>query len=431
MNQKTRAIVKNIPWSWVSLEIPKYLSKLSNLGPVNGSTTNLIKNRMIQGLLSNKIIYLPTGSGKTMVAAMIAAYMKKINPKKKVFFICDRIPLVFQQATYLRNQISASTVGEFCSEHKIYKQSELNYDIFVMTAGYLLNLLGNNTLHMEDCCCLIIDEIHHASSGGHAFNKIVEKYCKNLDVAMKPRIIGLTASPSSASASMDDMRKTIISLCQLIEGTISMPLVYKADFETIIIRPAITFHEIEPDVGAKLFMANVFEHIRGFVKIISPELSTKFSQSNLHNLKSFLNNSLVRPNTKSKEFSVIRFLQKLLNSLEILSILGLNETVAFIHTCVAYEKNHNPNAWSTEERCLLLQLDEFAMRFSGDSGKIKVLCNLLNDNRDENSRVIVFVRQRKTCRLLCDYLLRLGNDAIDNFWRPCVFVGHAGNLALT
>ncbi len=357
---------------------------------------------------------------------MIIAYMKKINPKKKVFFVCDRIPLVFQQASYLRNQC-ALTVGEFCSEHKIYKQSELNYDVLVMTAGYLLNLLANNTVYMEECCCLVIDEIHHASNGGHAFNKVVDKYCRNLDADMRPRIIGLTASPSSASVSECDMRKTIGSLANLIDGTICMPVIYRADFERIVIRPTITFHEIEPDEKAKLFSKRLLDYIRMFLISISPELSSKFNDNNLNNLKSFINNSLSRPNTKSKEFTVIRFLQKLLNSLEILSILGLNQSVKFIHACIDYERLHNKNEWSHADHCLLVQLDEFTMGFTGDSDKIKTLCQILDNDKDENSRVIVFVRQRKTTRFLCDYLSSLGNEAIDKFWRPCVFVGHAGN----
>ena len=142
----------------------------------------------VKASLSNSIVYLPTGSGKTMVAAMVISLMKQLNPQKKIFFITDRVPLVFQQASYLRHQCDLS-VGEFCSENKTLFESQLSCDIYVLTAGFLVNKLLLKKLYLEDCSCLVIDEIHHAKNES-LYSKIIENFHKNIDDKYKSRIVG-------------------------------------------------------------------------------------------------------------------------------------------------------------------------------------------------------------------------------------------------
>jgi hypothetical protein len=139
-------------------------------------------------LINNSVIYLPTGAGKTLIAAMLTVYMKKINPEKKIFFVSDRIPLVFQQASYLRFQTGLS-VGEFCGENKQLMSSQLNNEIFVLTADFLINKLVSQEMHLEECSCLIIDEIHHAS-GEHSFSRLIKEFYKPLDPEYRPRLVG-------------------------------------------------------------------------------------------------------------------------------------------------------------------------------------------------------------------------------------------------
>ncbi len=98
------------------------------------------------------------GAGKTLIAAMLSVHMKEINPDKKIIFITDRIPLVFQQALYLREQTSL-TVGEFCGQNKELSESQYDLDVLVFTADFLINKLHNKSLHIADCCCLIIGNI--------------------------------------------------------------------------------------------------------------------------------------------------------------------------------------------------------------------------------------------------------------------------------
>jgi hypothetical protein len=143
----------------------------------------------VSAVFGNTIVYMPTGAGKTMVAAMLAACFNRFNPKKKVFFVCDRVPLVFQQASYLRYQTGLS-VGEFCGEMHDKADSQLNADLMVFTCDFLINLLLAKRLYLEDCSCLIFDEIHHAMPG-HSFTKLLENYYYKMEKReLRPRILG-------------------------------------------------------------------------------------------------------------------------------------------------------------------------------------------------------------------------------------------------
>ena len=214
----------------------------------------------VASLVANTVCYLPTGSGKTMVAAMVAAFMHKTNPKKKIFFVCDRIPLVFQQvrclyikiikinflsifilinkASYLRAQ-TGLTVGEFCGENRDLFKSQLDSDILVFTADFLINKLFAKTLFIQDCSCLIIDEIHHANRD-HSFSRLIQDFYYTAAQINRPKLLGLTASPSS-ELKEDAIYNQLTILSALIDGRVYMPRVYLEDFNRIIIRPQIRF----------------------------------------------------------------------------------------------------------------------------------------------------------------------------------------------
>ena len=133
---------------------------------------------------------------------------------------------------------------------------------------------------------------------------------------------------------------------------------------------------------------------------------------------------------KSKEqrkFVMLSFLQKLINSLEILSIMGVSSATNYIHACITKEReNNNKNkSWHSADMEKLIQFEKSICGYEGKSNKIEFLLKYISDESkfDKNSRIIIFVRARKTARYLCDFLRE--DKKIKETWNPCIFVGHA------
>ena len=380
------------------------------------------------GLLENSIIYLPTGSGKTMVAAMCVAYMKKLNPNKKIFFVCDRIPLVFQQGYYLEQQCSLS-VGKFCSESKESTASELKSDILVFTADFLINLLSNKTLYLGDCCLLVIDEIHHAHNS-HSFTKLIQLFCDPLESEVKPRIIGLTASPSIKSA--NTILDGVNYLCNLINGRIYLPVQYQADFENSVYRPDMEYCIAnDKSYNDSLFLELINDRVLSFFKSLNPITDkVKFENRYESFLKGFLDYKISEANV-SKDLKILvvaKFLQKILNALEILNVLGSKFSVKFLIECIQQEEKNNKKSkiLNEYEIGILQSLKSDIKKFQDESDKLKKLIHYLKKTESRNeksSRILVFVKRRKTARLLCECLK--SDPTIKKIWNPMEFVGHA------
>ena len=370
-------------------------------------------------LVENTIIYLPTGSGKTLVAAMCSAYMKIINPNKKIIFVCDKIPLVFQQGFYLERQCNLS-VGKFCSESK--NSSEINHDILVFTADFLMNLLLNKTLYLGNCCLLIIDEIHHARDN-HSFSKLIEMFYNPLDPDIKPRIVGMTASPS-------EMEDGVNYLCKLISGRIYLPLHYQNDFENSIYRPKMDYCITgDKSYEENRFLELIKMHVSPFLQILNPLKYLQFEPRYEGALKDFLNSKITEANINKnqKNLLVSNLLLKILNSIEILAVLGVKFASKHLNECIEVEEKNNKKSkvLNSNEMDLLNELKLNIKGFREISDKLNKLTRLLNQTPGEanTSRIIVFVRRRKTARLLCDYLRN--DPEIKKNWNPLVFVGHA------
>ena len=160
----------------------------------------------------NRVVYLPTGMGKTLVGASVLSHMLRLNPTRQVVFIVDRVLLVVQQSAYLRDQLNAGDgletgagngrrrrvlVAGLCGEkrkleHDMPSGSEREHDVIVVTAGCYLNLLLTKSLRWEDVSCVVLDEAHHCGKL-HPFNELVKQFYHG--TAHKPALIGLTASP--------------------------------------------------------------------------------------------------------------------------------------------------------------------------------------------------------------------------------------------
>ena len=181
-----------------------------------------------KAMKTNAVCFLPTGTGKTLVAALVIARMLKLNPSRQVVFLVDRVLLVLQQSDYLRKELSHLRVsdegspnsfngtrpiriGAVCGEMRKLEGNARIYeqDVLIITADCYRNHLNNGTLRFDDVSLIVLDEAHHCNKD-HPYNVIIRDFYLREDdlLGHRPKVLGLTASPAG-ELSLDKTTKRL------------------------------------------------------------------------------------------------------------------------------------------------------------------------------------------------------------------------------
>lgn len=167
-----------------------------------------LKNNMIQkreyqesivktALKGNTLCVLPTGLGKTAIAAMVAAERVDIG---KVLFLAPTKPLVEQHKKTFEKFFKLGLEFDIATGKVQRKKRELIYkkaDVIFSTPQTIKNDLLKNIISLKDFSLLIVDEAHRCVKK-YAYTFVAKKY---IEQALNPLILALTASPGS------DMRR--------------------------------------------------------------------------------------------------------------------------------------------------------------------------------------------------------------------------------
>ncbi|RDW70802.1 3'-5' DNA helicase [Aspergillus mulundensis] len=165
--------------------------------------TNLGKTRDYQfniaqkGLFHNLLVALPTGLGKTFIAATIMLNWLRWTKDAQVIFVAPTKPLVSQQisaclqiAGIPRSQTTMLT-GE--APPGIRAEEWKTKRVFFMTPQTLTNDLKSGIADPKRIVLLVVDEAHRAT-GGYAYVEVV-KFLRRFNQSF--RILALTATPGS------------------------------------------------------------------------------------------------------------------------------------------------------------------------------------------------------------------------------------------
>nr|QIC49958.1 putative Fanconi anemia group M protein [Actinia equina] len=169
-----------------------------------------------KSLFMNTLVTLPTGLGKTFIAAVLMYNYYRWYPQGKVIFMAPTKPLVAQQieACYNIMGIPESDTAQMTGNMAPNKREVMwkNKRVFFLTPQVLQNDLSRGSCCPEGVVLLVFDEAHKAL-GNHAYCQVVREisnYTRNF------RVLALSATPGDdVKAVQQVMTNLLISHMEL------------------------------------------------------------------------------------------------------------------------------------------------------------------------------------------------------------------------
>ncbi|KAI9784765.1 MAG: 3'-5' DNA helicase [Geoglossum umbratile] len=167
--------------------------------PTNlGSTRDYQFNIVQKGLFHNLLVALPTGLGKTFIAATIMLNWFRWTTESQIIFVAPTKPLVAQQvdACFGIVGIPRSQTAMLTGETPPgYRAEEWNSKrVVFLTPQTLVNDLKTGICDPKKIVCLVVDEAHRAT-GGYAYVQVV-KFIRRFNQSF--RVLALTATPGAS-----------------------------------------------------------------------------------------------------------------------------------------------------------------------------------------------------------------------------------------
>ncbi|KAI1277084.1 hypothetical protein F5Y07DRAFT_364034 [Xylaria sp. FL0933] len=209
----------------------------TNLGPTRDYQFSIVKN----GLFNNTLVALPTGLGKTFIAATVMLNYFRWMKTAKLVFVAPTKPLVSQQvdacfhiAGIPRSQTTLLT-GEVTPALRAEEWNSKR--VFFMTPQTLENDLSAGFADPKSIGLLVIDEAHRAT-GNYSYVKVVT-FLRRFSNSF--RILALTATPGSKVEAVQEVIDGLgISHVEIrTENSLDIrPYVHQRDEDIVLLDPS-------------------------------------------------------------------------------------------------------------------------------------------------------------------------------------------------
>jgi ATP-dependent DNA helicase MPH1 len=173
----------------------------TNLGLTRDYQFNIVR----QGLFNNMLVALPTGLGKTFIAATVMLNYFRWTKDSKIVFMAPTKPLVSQQVDACFNIAgiprSATTMLTGETPPAVREEEWQDKRVFFMTPQTLDNDLRSGIADPKKIVLLVVDEAHRAT-GNYSYVKVVSfmrRFSKSF------RILALTATPGASVEAVQEV----------------------------------------------------------------------------------------------------------------------------------------------------------------------------------------------------------------------------------
>lgn len=404
----------------------------TNLGAIRDYQYSIVSN----SLFNNTLVALPTGLGKTFIAATVMLNFYRWTKSAQIVFVAPTKPLVSQQVeacfdivgiprsdtTLLTGDVSP---GLRCEEW-------LSKRVFFMTPQTLHNDLCSGMADPKRIVLLVFDEAHRAV-GEYAYAKVI-KFIRRFSKSI--RVLALTATPGSK-----------IETVQEVIDNMGISHIEIRTEESMDIRQYVHRRDVETEV---LDASDEINQIRDlFSKALQP-LVDKLSSQNIYwgrDAMSLTTYGLVKaqqdyykgpgrnanPGVQNMLRAVFSVLQSIAHSIKLLNFHGIKpffDTLATFRAEVEArgQKGSKYRLGLVKDKNFVEMMDTIdkwlmAPDFTGHPKLIVLSDRILNhfmDNPTQSTKVIVFAEYRDSAEEIVR-ILNMHQPMI----RARVFVGQA------
>lgn len=215
--------------------------------PVRQYQASIVKT----ALFKNTLVSLPTGLGKTFIAAVIMYNFYRWYPHGKVVFMAPTRPLVAQQTKACHHIMNipqddtTEMTGAQSAEQRAVLWKEKR--VFYLTPQVMVNDLKVKACPASLIKCVVIDEAHRATKD-YAYCQVL-KILSETDAVF--RILGLSATPGNdVNAVQQVIQNLHISALEMRseESMDVVPYVHSRDIDTVVVELSDNIQRVKEDL---------------------------------------------------------------------------------------------------------------------------------------------------------------------------------------
>ncbi len=393
--------------------------------------SNAIEARLYQQtifaetLKGNTLVVLPTGLGKTIILALLAAKRMEQYPDSFILILAPTKPLVEQHLKTFRkvfNIIEEEIImlsGAILPEKRVrlWRQGQ----IIIATPQIVENDLINGRVNLKRCSLLGVDEAHRAV-GDYAYVYVAKQYMQQ---AAHPLILGITASPGSDQTKIQEVCKNLA--IRRVETRMETskdvkPYVQKTEVEWVHIELPEKFKRIKTLLERSL--SQKLKQLKSLGWLESANVSS-VSRRDLLKLPPQITKQFDKNENVSEIYAALGAVGsaiRLTHALELLETQGISSLLSY------FDKMQQEARGKKASQNLLRLLQENALIVSYDIArqiqseqvehpKIPALIKIVQETIAEHptSRILVFTQYRNSAKKLAEILNSLENIHASRF----------------
>ena len=373
---------------------------------------NTIERRMYQisiaatALVKNTLVVIPTGLGKTTIAALVIA-SRLLNEEGKVLFLAPTKPLVEQHSVFLRNvlKISENEIVSLSGEVEPEKRREMwkEAKIVVSTPQVVENDILAGRVDLRDVVLIVFDEAHRAV-GNYSYVFIAREYLRQ---AEKPLILGMTASPGS------DAERIMEVIRNLAIETIEVRTEWDDDVSPYVRKKDIEWIKVEMPEEMKEVKKRLEECVKARFRKLSElgiEIPDNSTKRDLLALQEALQAEAVenRDSSLYDALSILAEIMKLQHAIELIETQGVRALKLYLKKLIkeSSSKGGSKAAKSIVNDTLFRSAVLAVAKCKVEHPKLEKLEEIIERQLREkgDSRIIVFTNYRDSAEMILNTL---------------------------